>query len=254
MNNQISFVTAFKKFKPPYSLIQSSALYSWQVNDIKIVASENEVGLKGPCSVFTNLTLVPGIKRARELEFQHQAPVVRDLIEKTLPFIETPMVALINSDIIIPSNFNSVLDRIFRKYGFNIFLAIGRQDIQLTYQVTSPEAYQAVQKEHGKPAEDSTGPYTFITSKFWWRKVIQEMPDLILGRYGWDNWIRRYAQLHIENRLTASKALILLHCIHGHNHIIIQEKAQPGKDPSSQFNAGLVKNGYSQIDDWKAIE
>lgn len=252
MNNQVSFVTAFKKFKGIYTPIQHSALYSWQANDISVVAAENEVGLKEPCQGYSNIILIQGVARARELGFNHQAPIIRDLIGRALTHVKTPMVALITPDIIIPSNFSSIIDEIFKKYGFNIFLYVSRQDIQLNYPVNSPDTYRAIQKE---PCRSSINYGIFITSKFWWRKIISAMPEFIMGRFSWDEWLRMYVEQNIPDRYDVAKSLNLLHCLHDYNHIILQEKAQPRKDPSTRHNVKLweqVRKDY-KIGDWIVI-
>jgi hypothetical protein len=260
MNNQISFITAFKKFKPPYGMIQHSALYSWHANDIKIVAPENEVGLKESCSGYKNLILFPGVKRARELGFQNQSPIVKDLIDKALPYVETPMIGLINSDIIIPEDFSSLTERIFKKYGFNIFLVTSRQDIQLNYSVNSLESYTAVQKELKQFYDTLTSSDLFITSKFWWRKIVSVMPEFILGRYAWDNWLHMYAEMNMNNdKYNASKIINILHCKHSHDHIFVQEKARDQQAPSSQYNIKLWEQargtyGTPIISAWKEIQ
>jgi len=253
VNNQISFITAFKKFKGIYAPIQHSALYSWQANDIPVVASENEVGLKEPCQGYSNITLIQGVRRARELGLLHQAPIIRDLIGRALTHVKTPMVALVTPDVIIPGNFSNVLDQIFQKYGFNVFLYASRQDIQLNYPVNSSDTYMAVQKEPRRPS-NSYG--MFITSKFWWRRILSVMPEFILGRFVWDEWLRMYAEQNIKDRYNASKILTLMHCIHDYNHVIIQEKAQPRKDPSTAHNMKLwgQTRGNYKSDNWKELE
>jgi len=258
MNNQISFVTAFKRFKAPYSMIQHSALYSWKVHDIKVVASANEIGVKENCKDYSNITLINGVKRARELGFSNQSPIVRDLIEKALPHIETPLIGLINSDIIIASNFSENLNKILEKYGYNIFLASSRENIHLNNLVNSPESYMTVQKENRLFYDECTSSDVFITSKFWWKKIISSMPDFILGRFAWDNWLHLYAELNMHDfRYNSSKELVIIHCDHSYEHIYVQEKAREKEAPSSQYNLKLWKESQHSlifINNWNRTE
>jgi hypothetical protein len=260
MNKFITLVTAFKKFKGLYNMIQHSALYSWKAQDIQVIASANEVGVDTNCAGYSNVSLIPDVKRAREIGFENQSPIVRDLIEKSLLLAKTPMMGLINSDIILTEGFADRLTNIFDKYGFNIFLVVSRHNVQLNYTVNSPETYKQIQEEKRLPFDASTSSDLFITSKYWWRKIISTMPDFILGRYAWDNWLHMYAELNInKDRYNGSKALNILHCDHSHVHIFTQEKAREKEAPSSQHNIKLWEKtrgvyGTTRISDWKVIE
>jgi len=255
----ISFITAFKKFKGPYDMIQHSALYSWNMNDIKVVAPLNEVGLKEKCAGYPNLTMIEGVRRARELGFSNQCPIVKDLIAAALPHFNTTMVALINSDIIITDNFLENVQKMVHKYGYDIYAVGSRYDIQLNYSVNDEETYKKVQQEDRKVYDVMTSSDIFITSKFIWRKIIHDMPDFILGRYGWDNWLHMYAEINSLKKMNCSEAIPILHCVHDHMHIFNQEKAKKEAAASSQHNIGLwnkVKDVYgtTKIGTWPKVE
>ena len=232
-SNLVSFLTAFKKFKSPYDKIQHSALYSWRANNIEIFVPENEVGVRIACQGYSNVKFVPNVKRARELGFPNQSPIVRDMIEKSFPYITTPMVALINSDIIILPDFSERFEKIVKKYGYDIYMVGTRYDIKLNSYIDSEKNYEKVLKEERKFYDVSTSSDIFITSKFMWRKIVHEMPEFILGRYGWDNWLHMIAEIKGFRKFNCTEALITLHCQHDHQHIILQEKAQKQSAPRS---------------------
>lgn len=255
----ISFITAFKKFKPPYDMIQRSAMYSWKANVIRTVAPLNEVGVKEGCAPYDNITLIDGVKRARELGFGNQSPIVKDLILKALPHMDTVMVALINSDIIIPENFVEIIQKIVNKYGYSVYMVGSRQDIQLNYHVNSPETFKKVFQEKRVDYDAHTSSDIFITSKFLWRKIVHDMPDFILGRYGWDNWLHMYAEINSLNKFNCSSVLPILHCQHNHLHIKVQEGKEGRNADSSQHNIRLWEAvrgvyGTTRIKYWPAIE
>lgn len=255
----ISFITAFKKFKPPYDMIQNSAIYSWRINEIKAVAPLNEVGIKEKCSGHDNLILIENVKRARELGFSNQCPIVKDLIAKALPFFDTTIIALINSDVIITEGFVDKVHRIIDKYGYDIYMVGSRHDIQLNYYVNSPETYKKVLQEEYSHYDHMTSSDIFITSKFLWKKIIHDMPDFILGRYGWDNWLHMYAEINKLKKYNCSDALPILHCKHDHMHIFRQEGAKEQHAASSQHNISLWNQvrgiyGTTRISAWPKIE
>lgn len=255
----ISFITAFKKFKGQYDMIQHSALYSWNANDIRVVAPLNEVGLKEKCSGYSNLILIEGVQRARELGFSNQCPIVKDLIAKSLPLLDTTIIAFINSDVIITENFVEKIQKIINKYGYDVYMVGSRRDIQLNYYVNTPETYKKVQEEKREDYDNSTSSDIFITSKFLWRKIIYDMPDFILGRYGWDNWLHMYAEINNLKKFNCSDALPILHCKHDHMHIFYQEKAKGQAAASSQHNIALWEEvrgiyGTTRISAWPKVE
>ena len=255
----ISFISAFKKFKLPYTRIQHSAMYSWRANDIETFVPENEVGVKDACQGYSNMLLIPGVKRARDIGFPNQSPIVKDMIERALPLIKTPMVALINSDIIVLPDFAERIEKIIKKYGFDIYLVGTRDDIKLNISINSEESYQQVLKEDRKPYDRSTSSDIFITSKFMWRQIIHEMPEFILGRYGWDNWLHTIAEVKGFRKYNCTNALTTLHCAHDYRHILLTEKIPKQAAPSSQYNLKLwekVKDVYGtcRINAWPKIE
>ena len=255
----ISFISAFKKFRPPYDKIQNSALYTWKANNIETFTPENEVGIKEACQGYSNVKMIPGVKRARELGFSNQSPIVRDMIAKALPLVKTPMIALINSDIVLLPNFAERIERILKKYGLDIFMVGTRRDIELNTLINSAESYKQVLKEDREMYDESTSSDIFIASKFTWRKIIHEMPEFILGRYGWDNWLHTIAEIKDYRRFNCTKALTTLHCEHDHRHIILQEKIPKQAAPSSQHNLNLWQKvrdiyGTTRINAWPEIE
>lgn len=255
----ISLITAFKKFKLSYSRIQHSALYSWRANNIEIFTPENEIGIKDACKNYSNVKIIPDVKRARELGFPNQSPIVRDMIAKTLPLINTPMIALINSDIIILPDFAEKIERILKKYGFDIYMVGTRYDIKLNSLVDSEESYKQVLKKDRKMYDESTSSDIFITSKFLWRKIIHEMPEFILGRYGWDNWLHMIAEIKGFRKYNCTEVLTTLHCEHDYTHITLQEKIPKQAAPSSQYNLNLWQEtkdvyGTTKINAWPRIE
>ena len=255
MNKLISMVTAFKKFQGNYDRIQKSAIFSWNSNDLQVVAPNNEIGIKDSCKDFQNITFIEGVKRGRELGFGTQAPIFKDLIERALPVIGTPMVGFLNADIVLLEDFSKKIEKILEKYGYDIFITGSRSDIRLDYYVNDEPSYKRIQAE---PRTLFSGSDFFITSKFIWRLLVSGMPDFIMGRCCLSDWL--YLQAHI-NRLkkyNCTNFLPTLHPVHGDEHIYQQEKAHGIKSPSSQHNLNLwnfvvEKYGSVSIKNWPEI-
>lgn len=258
-SNAITFITAFRKFRPPFDKIQHSALYSWRYNGIRVIAPTNEIGIKEACAGYDNILLINDVKRGRELGFSTQSPIVPDLIAKALPVAPTTMVAYINSDVIITENFVDKIQKMVDKYGYDVYAVGSRFEIDLKEYVNTPESYKKVLEQEREPYDDSTSSDIFIASKFTWRKIIHEMPEYILGRWGWDNYLHMMAEIHKLKKKNCSDVMPILHCKHTFHHIFAQEKKHEKEAPSSIHNLALWEKtreiyGTTRVKFWPRVE
>lgn len=255
----ITFITVFRKFKPPFDIIQFSAMYSWKMNGIKVIAPLNEIGIKEKCTGWNNITLIEEVKRARELGFNNQSPIIKDLIDKALPYINTIMIAYINSDIIISEDFSQIIKKMISKYGYDFYAVGSRLNIELKECISTREKYKEVFLQDKEHYDASTSSDIFIASKFNWRKIITGMPDYILGRWGWDNYLHMRGEILKLKKYNCSDILPILHCKHDFRHIFLQEKAWERKAPSTQHNMALWEKtrsvyGTTRINAWPKME
>ncbi len=255
----ITFITAFRKFKKLFDMIQHSAMYSWKAQGIPVIAPINEVDTKGACAGYDNITLIDGVKRGREIGFPTQSPIVPDLIAKALPVAETTMVAYINSDIIITENFVEKIQQMVNKYGYDIYAVGSRNEIDLKEYANTPETYKKVLEQEREAYDDSTSSDIFTASKFTWRKIISKMPEYILGRWGWDNYLHMMAEIYRLKKYNCTDVLPILHCKHSFSHIFAQEKCHGKEAPSSQYNLALWEEtrgvyGTTRIKSWPEVE
>jgi hypothetical protein len=256
MASSISFITAFKSFVGLYDIIQRATIYSWQLNGIKTIVPSNEADTKIKCAGYPGISIIDGVKRGRELGFSNQSPVLKDLIEKALPAIDTTMVGFINSDVMIEGGFAQRCEQIFQKYGFDIFMVGSRSNIRMNYYVDNPDSFKRALTEPRRPDSDRSD--VFITSKFMWRKILKEMPEFILGRYCWDDWLVTFADVQGFKRYNCTQILPTLHCEHPKTMILKQE-GLPGREaPSSKHNMSLwhpfrIVHGSRKISDWETL-
>jgi hypothetical protein len=251
LNKIISFISTFKKFFGLYDRIQRSAIYSWGANGIHSIVPSNEKDTQEVCSTYPHFTVIDGVKRAREIGFLNSSPILKDLIDKALPAIDTTMVGLIKSDIILPEDFSKKCELIFQKYGYDIFIVSSRISIRLNYLIDSSESYKKALTE---PRLSYPKSDLFITSKFLWRKIIKDMPEFIFGRYCWDDWLQTYAETHGLKKYNCTEALTPLHCDHP-SMIAMQEGAEGKEAPSSKYNFELWKPKNSAlIKYWEIIK
>ena len=254
------FITAFKSFKNNNDgASQRSALYTWAANGARIVAPNNESDIKENCQRFPSVKLLPGIRTARDFHFQHNSPVLKDLLLRGLDEYQDEWVVLINSDVLLPRDFYLTLKDVGRRYRDNAFIAVTRYDIDLFYEVDTHQKHDAVFTEEATIYNEHCSSDVFISRRENFLKMAKDMPPFILGRYGWDNWIHYYVYVNFY-ALNGTRVFKTLHCRHNHQHIEMQE-GRPGRYAlSSVHNLTLLRNmqnlyGQSiRINRWPYVE
>lgn len=232
----ISFLTSFKNFDEYYGPIQRSALFSYQVNGIPVFAPDME-----PPTCEKNINFIKGIKTGKDLGFKNSTPVIKDMILGCLDHIQTPMVGFINSDIIIPADFQSIYKRVLKKYGESVFIAVTRYDFTLKEEINDLGKLGDAFKQDALIYDEASSSDLFIASKATFKKMAEEMPNFMLGRYAWDNWLHYYAAVHLHP-LNGTYTFKTLHCRHTHQHIMDQEGSPGRKASSSAYNISLLKD------------
>jgi calcineurin-like phosphoesterase family protein len=236
----ITFITAFKPFDLIYLPIQRSALFSYKANKTPVIAADTEGDAKKVCLGFPNVTLLTSIKTAKDLGFNNQSPILKDLLIEALKGIKTPLVGLLNSDILIPMGFKKFLQGMLKKTGDHGFTAFTRYDLNLDTEIKTVKGLRKLFTQESTIYDEATSSDLFISSYENFKKIAEEIPEFILGRYGWDNWIHSFAEVNFRC-FNGTKALKILHCRHDHSHITSQE-GNPGKSAvSSAYNISLLK-------------
>jgi hypothetical protein len=236
----ITFITAFKPFNLTYLPIQRSALFSYKANGIPVIAADTEGDAGRFCTRFPNVTLLRNIRTALDLGFTNLSPILKDLLVQSTKLIQTPLVGLINSDIIIPMDFKDSLQKIIMKTGEQSFIAFTRYDLNLEFEIKSVHDLRKLFSRETTLYDEATSSDLFISSKEIFSVIAQEIPEFILGRYGWDNWLHLYAEVNLRC-FNGTKTIKTIHCKHDHNHILNQE-GKPGRSAGSSIhNLSLLK-------------
>lgn len=219
----ITFITSI--FENP-TIIQENALFSWTLKNIPIVIAGKVSTIEKIKNRFPALTASPHVKTEKDLGFNGDAPVVKDMIKKALPYVQTPLLAIINSDVLIRWDFLSTLEKIITKYGPNIFLSGNRYDINYNIPIESEEALIEIWKKINGLHQDKSGDI-FISTKENFNKMADEMPNFIMGRMVWDNWIHLYFSEKDIPCYNISTILPVLHMNHDYSHLQTSLEASP---------------------------
>jgi hypothetical protein len=225
-----------------------------------VIAPNNEGFLNDRTANFGNVTILDGVKLAKDIGFTTRAPILPDFIVKALPLIETPLVALINADIMITPEFSKNLGEVIEKHGYSSMYISCRKNISLDFRADSDVMYQKAMALDRRVYDSETSSDLFITSKYWWKRISQEVPQFILGRLGFDNWLHMYAEIIIKSRFNCSSSLPTLHCDHDDRYIASQEKTRKRSDmPSNKYNLDLWEDwrgryGTVRVNNWPSVE
>lgn len=241
-------ITSFKPFIGDDKLAQMSAIYSWEKNGIKFSSTSDLYGKR-----------LYGVRNGYDIGYKNDADVIKDLILAGVECSESEVIVLINGDIIILPGFYKIINSMIGKYGINSFFTSTRYDINLAFEVCDEKTYNDACNLERRLYDTVSSSDIFIMSRENMRKMAEEMPDLIMGRYGWDNWIHYWAAANLPH-YNCTNVLITLHCNHNHEHIENQEGFPGKKAPSSAHNLRLLEemsNKYGsmiRINKWQKVE
>lgn len=166
------------------------ALESWQANGFKIIS----VGNGHHPEIWEDVLYAKEVRTEQEYGFEGTAPIIKSMIiEASKHFTSQDMVGLINSDIIIPKGCNQVLDDILAEVGPDVFLTANRYDVKPGHLPQLQESFHTDDwsKVPSKEHPDQSGDI-FISSAHNMLEMAENMPEFILGRLAWDNWIHWY--------------------------------------------------------------
>lgn len=209
----ITFITSV--FNPP-SQQNLSALYSWNLVDVpSIVVSK---GLQANSIPYSNVKIISEVRTEKEFGFNGDSPHLRNMLRRALKMIETSMVGLINSDILLRMDFLDQLKSIVKRRGEHAFYTSVRKDTKFPGQVSSRQQYSAVWGQPRKGHQDKSADL-FISSKREFSKMVEELPDFIYARTVWDNWIHSYFKGSGIECFNTSDILEIVHLSHDYKHL-----------------------------------
>lgn len=209
--DSFTIVTSARKFLPPFDDIQRRTFDSWMACKIPVVASADQAGVAPELGCYPNVAVFQGIRSGRSLGYTTGACLVNDLLIKALPMVHTPMVLFMGSDMVAGVDFVDTVDGVLAERGLSVFLDCGHN--------------------------------AFLSSKFWFRKMALEMPDFIIGRPYWADWVRSWARKNVGSAFGPA-TLPLSHCEHDGRLVFLEEHAWGIKAPSVAHNMSLMTSRF----------
>ena len=209
----ITLFTTPKDFSGIFKVIQTNALNSWRVisHDIQIIIMGNSDGSKDAAKLI-NAEHIQDIKCSPE-----GTPLLSDLFDIAQKRARYNILAYVNADIILPPNLLREIDHLDNK--FNKFLMVGhRWDsdvdkfIDFKTEVKRKIFWSSIEENSKK--HECTGIDYFIFRKGMYPKL----PEFVVGRWGWDNWMIWKARRCMVPVIDCSKNIIAIHQNHGYKY------------------------------------
>jgi len=211
------FLTLFstpKAFTNPHiAMIQKNAIQSWKQlgKDVKIILVGEDMGVKKAAKEL-------GVQLISEIARNVQGtPLISSIFDAGNSLNASPLLAYINSDIIVLPDFLETARQISVK--LEKFLLVGqRWDLDIWKTIPFNQGWQEKLnkeiKEKGRRHPPAGSDY-FIYP----RGCFQKIPDFAVGRAGWDNWMIFKARWEGWKTIDASEAITIIHQSHDYYHL-----------------------------------
>ena len=201
-----------KNFEGIFDTIQKNALRSWrQLSDeIEIIIFGNSNGAKEISDEVKGI-YYPDVKCSK-----NGVPLLSDLFRKANSISSFDILLFVNSDILLPGSITEVIKKANNK--FSKFLLVGhRWDLEVKKLINfknldSPSEVWKMCRKKGKKDSPAAMDY-FIFRK----NSLKQIPDFVVGRPGYDNWLIWYARRKFIPVIDISKDVMAIHQSHHFN-------------------------------------
>ncbi len=209
----ITLFSAPKPFIDPHiAMIQRNAIRSWTLlPDVEVILLGEEVGLA---------------EAARELGVNHFANVARN--ESGTPLISSmfqlarensnsDFLCIINADMILMPDFVEAARR-SRLQRDEFVLLSQRWDYDITMSIDFAEGWESRLRESVRKQSQlhrPAGSDFFLFPK----SCYQDIPDFIIGRAGWDNWMIYKARKESWPVIDCTPSVMIVHQNHDYSHL-----------------------------------
>jgi hypothetical protein len=214
MTALLTIFSAPKPFNNAHiSLIQRNAINSWKElgNDVEIALVGGEEGIKDVADEL-------GIMHFAEVKTNHEGtPLISSIFNLGRSLDQSPLLAFINADIILLSDFLAAARLILEKV--SKFLIVGqRWDLDVREQIQMNSGWESGLKkillERGRLHPPMGSDYFIFP-----RECYLDIPDFAVGRAGWDNWMIFKGRQENWKVIDATGAITVIHQDHDYSHL-----------------------------------
>ena len=240
----ITIFSTPKNFEGIFDIIQKNAINSWRAlgNDIEIIIFGDSKGAK---EIAENVAAIyiPIVKKS-----SNGVPILSDLFAQAEEIAKYKILTFINADIMLPFNFIDIFKKI--EIRFKKFLMVGyRWDLEIKEEINF-EKINDIQvfwknllinaKKH-----PSSGIDFFIFKK----ETFRSLPDFIIGRPGYDNWLIWHARRRLIPVVDISNKIRVIHQNHHFNFHNVNKDPKIHLEEDGLENKRLAEANYLNLKD-----
>ena len=201
-----------KNFEGIFKIIQINAIRSWRSlsKDVEIIIFGKSEGAQKIANEVSAI-YYPNIKCSK-----NGVPLLSDLFYKANKIASFDILLFINSDILLPKTFIYSIRNVKNK--FSNFLLVGhRWELKVENLINFNEAaavslFWEMSEMKSKKASPAAVDY------FGFRKnSLKKIPDFVVGRPGYDNWLIWYARRNFMPVVDISEEVKVIHQSHHYN-------------------------------------
>ena len=219
----ITLFSAPKPFTDPHiAMIQRNAIKSWiLLPDVEVILLGEEEGLAQAAKEF-GVKHIPHVTRNT-----NGTPLISSMFNLAREHSTFDLLCIINADIILMPDFveatlessSLLLDSRQQAVGLQRFVLLSqRWDYDITTPLDFTEGWESrLRKSVRKQGQlhRPAGSDFFLFPK----SCYQEIPDLIIGRAGWDNWMIYKAREEKWSVIDCTPSVMIVHQNHDYSHL-----------------------------------
>ena len=221
----LTIFSAPKPFTNPHiNIIQRNAIQSWTHlgPEVEVFLIGEEAGLAEAAADYG----VPLIKEVRRSETG--TPLINSIFDLARQASHSPYLLFVNGDILLTSDILQATRQVAEALPSNnpaaaraerLFLMLGqRWDLEVTslmdFEADWEARLRAETQAHGKLHPPAGSDYFLFP-----RQAFSGIPDLAVGRAGWDNWMIYYASRQGWQVIDATPSVMIIHQNHDYSHL-----------------------------------
>ena len=201
-----------KNFEGIFNIIQKNAIRSWRhlSKDVEIIIYGKSKGAQKIADEVSGI-YYPNVKCSR-----NGVPLLSDLFHKANIMASYDILLFINSDILLTETFiNSI--QIVKDRFFNFLLVGHRWDLKVENLINFDEATSKALFWKNSEINSKKNSPAAIDYFAFRRKSLKKIPDFVVGRPGYDNWLLWYARRHFIPVVDISEEFKAIHQSHHFN-------------------------------------
>jgi hypothetical protein len=217
----ITFFTTTKAFEGKNKINQVNALKSWLIGGAEVIVFGESPGLS-EISKELKLHLIPDIKCS-----QNGVPLINHMFAKASEVSKFSICCFINADILLTNDFFLHVNKICKNLKEKYLIVGQRVDLEVDEYIDFNEGWEKTLFERGTLHNPSGSDY-FIFPKGQYN--LNNMPDLVVGRPGWDLWMIYNARKNKYKTIDLSYSVKVLHQNHDYSHKVKNEDKRKEED------------------------